>query len=176
MPTHTHTLTLEKNVTICHLESNIQVSLGPSARLASKFAGAKLAPLPSKVRKTLSTRKGASGLVRLAVYILTTCPPWLVLIWGATWGRTLSIPASDTGAFITKHVHQLGGIHPGASSLGPPPSAALESSDVILSRLLLKAQSRVLTACWRQGKSQTGPSEKQPCWAISTAATSLDFS
>lgn len=88
VPTHTHTLTLEKNVTICHLESNIQVSLGPSARLASKFAGAKLAPLPSKVRKTLSTRKGASGLVRLAVYILTTCPPWLVLIWGATWGRT----------------------------------------------------------------------------------------
>lgn len=52
--------------------------------MGAKFAGTKLASLPSQVRKILSNRKGVSGLVRrgLAVYTPTACPHCLVLIRG----------------------------------------------------------------------------------------------
>lgn len=68
---------VEKDVTVCYLGFSIQVPWG--ARLGSKLAGTKLASLPSKVRKTLSNRKGVSGLVRrgLTVSIPTSVLPGL---------------------------------------------------------------------------------------------------
>lgn len=166
-------------MTICHLESSVQVS--PAEHQDGiRMCGQRAGPTAPESQENSKQQERSKWISQKKISSLYTgnlsslaCPDL-----GATRGRTLLIPISDTRAFLTKPAcPSAGGCCLGAPSLGPPPLAALGGSRVSLSRVLVRTQSRVLTGCWSHGKSWTGQSERPSCWAISTPATCpLDFS